>query len=166
MDFAFYLNEFRLAASEISGEELDKDNLKISIDIVLESAALKIYKPHWYGDSKITEGPVGQIFFSIWLNDKTLEEGRVYYNIHALKLRELKEYRIASRDFAQDFRNLFSKHQKDWPNVNVGYGPLTLMQGWIERRNDTLQKDIHVLIQKFMKISPIIDEVLEKYKKH
>ncbi|MGH1515963.1 hypothetical protein [Chryseobacterium sp. JK1] len=166
MDFTYYLNEFRLSASEISGEELDKDHLKITIDVVLGSVALKIHKPHWYGNSKTTEGETGRIFFSIWLNDKTIEEGRIYYNIHALKLRELKQYKIASRDFAENFRTLFSKYQKYWPNVSVNYGPLTLMQGWIELKNETLQKDMGTLIQQFVNLSSIIDQVLEKYKKH
>ncbi|BAP30440.1 uncharacterized protein CHSO_1403 [Chryseobacterium sp. StRB126] len=165
MDFAFYLNEFRLATAEISQEKLDEDHLKISIDIVLESAALKIYKSHWYGDSKLSEEPSGRIFFSVWINEKTIEEGRIYYNIHALKLRELKNYNIASKDFAQNFRYEFSKHQKDWPNVNVNFGPLTLMQGWIEMKNDTIRKDVYLLAQKFMKISSIIDKVLEKFEK-
>ncbi|MFZ4927526.1 hypothetical protein [Chryseobacterium sp. Mn2064] len=166
MDFTFYLNEFRVAASKVSGEELEKNNLKISVDIVLESVALKIHKPHWYGDSKTTKEENGRIFFSIWLNDKTIEEGKLYYNIHALKLRELKQYTIASRGFADNFRILFSKNQKDWPNVSINYGPLTLMQGWIELENESLQKDIDTLIQKFVNISSTIDQVLEKYKKH
>jgi hypothetical protein len=166
MDFDFYLNEFRRAASRISKEDFEKDALKISIDVVLESVALKINKPHWYGNSKIADEPLSRIFFSIWMNDETMEEGKIYYNIHAFKLRELKPYTIASRGFAEDFRNLFSKHQKDWPNVSAHYGPLTLMQGWIEMKNDTLQNDLYILVQQFMKISSMIDQVLEKYKKH
>lgn len=165
MDFAFYLNEFRLAAAKIPQEKLDKDHLKISIDIVLESVALKMYKSHWYGDSKLSVENSGRIFFSVWVNKKTLEEGRVYYNIHALKLRELKSYKITSKDFAQNFRNEFLKHQKDWPNVNVNYGPLTLMEGWIEMKNDIIQQDVYDLAQKFIKISSIIDNIMKKYEK-
>ncbi|MGE8555537.1 MAG: hypothetical protein ACN6OB_16580 [Chryseobacterium jejuense] len=165
MDFAFYLNEFRLAAVEIPQENLDREYLKISITTVLESVAFKIYKPQWYGDSKLSEGSSGRIFFSVWINEKTIKEGRMYYNIHALKLRELKNYKISSKDFAQNFRTEFSKYQEDWPNVNVNFGPLTLMEGWIELKNDTIRKDVYLLAQKFMKISSIIDKVLEKYEK-
>ncbi|WP_129058131.1 MULTISPECIES: hypothetical protein [unclassified Chryseobacterium] len=165
MDSAFYLNEFRLAAGEIPKEKLDKDHLNLSIDTVLESVALKMYKSEWYGDAELPKEASGRIFFSIWVNEKTIEEGRIYYNIHALKLRELKRYKIASKDFAKNFRNEFLKHQKEWPNVSVNFGPLTLMEGWIELKNDFIQEDVYNLAQKFLKINSIIDKVLEKYKK-
>lgn len=165
MDFAFYLDEFRLAAAEISKEEFDSCGVRVSIDIVLESAALKIYKPQWCSDSESLLKSTGRIFFSLWINDRALQKGRIYYNIHALKLRELKNYKIASRDFAEDFRKQFSKYQEDWPNVSIKYGPLTLMEGWIELKEDNIQKDAKKLIQKFLKISPLIDNVLERFKK-
>lgn len=165
MDYAFYLNEFRLAAAQISKEEFESRGIRISIDIVLESAALKIYKPQWCSDSESLLKSTGRIFFSLWINHQALQTGRIYYNIHALKLRELKNYKIAGRDFAENFRNQFSKYQEDWPNVSIKYGPLTLMEGWIELKEDNLQKDTEELIQKFLKISPLIDKVLEQYKK-
>lgn len=94
-----------------------------------------------------------------------MQEEKLYYNIHALKLREFKNYKIASRDFAQDFRNEFSKYQKGWPNISLKYGPLTLMQGWVSFKPDNMQENIHELVQHFLNISFIIDEVLDRYKK-
>ena len=165
MDYAFYLNEFHLAAAKVPGEKFESEGLKISVDVVLESAALKIYKPQWSGELHSPENAAGRIFFSIWINDKTIQEGKMYYNIHALKLRELKNYLISSRNFAQDFRNEFIKYQKDWPNVSVKYGPLTLMQGWVSLKTDNIQKNAYELVQNFFKISFVIDSLLEKYKK-
>lgn len=39
------------------------------------------------------------------------------------------------------------------------------MQGWIELQEDSIEKDIHELAQRFLKISPVIDHILELYKR-
>ncbi|MDW9382967.1 hypothetical protein [Chryseobacterium sp. JV558] len=165
MDYAFYLNKFHLAVAKVSKEKFEIEGLEFSVDIVLESAALKIYKPEWSGNPQSPLDAAGRIFFSIWITDETIQEGRMYYNIHALKLRTLKSYMISSRNFAQDFRNEFLKSQEDWPNVSVKYGPLTLMQGWVNLKTEDIQENVYELVQNFFKISFIIDSVLEKYKK-
>ncbi|WP_106916605.1 hypothetical protein [Chryseobacterium aurantiacum] len=165
MEDAFYLKEFNSAIEKIPKEEFERCNLEVAIDIVLESAALKLYKAEWSGDPLSPPDATGRIFFSIWINDSSIHEGKMYYNIHALKVRTLKNYTISSRKFAQDFRNEFLKYQKDWPNVRVDYGPLTLMQGWVELKADNLQENIGELVRNFLKISFIIDRVLALYKK-
>jgi hypothetical protein len=165
MDYAFYLRKFQSAISGIPEEKFKNNGLKLSLDIILESVALKVYKPEWSGDFLSPLDAEGRIFFSVWVNDKTIRENKIYYNIHALKLRALKGYKIPARDFAQIFREEFLKHRKDWPNVSVDYGPLTLMQGWIELNIDDIEKNIHELAQNFFKISFIIDSILERYKK-
>ncbi|MFP3598248.1 hypothetical protein [Chryseobacterium sp. SIMBA_029] len=164
MDYELYLTAFRSAAEKIPKEQYDREGLKVSVDIVMESAALKIYKPEWSGDPQSPLDAVSRIFFSIWVHDKTISEGKMYYNIHALKLRELKGYAISSRHFAQNFRDQFLKHKKDWPNADIQYGPLTLMQGWIPLTSEDIQKEVCRLIQSFLEISPIIDTVLDQYK--
>nr|WP_315028870.1 hypothetical protein [uncultured Chryseobacterium sp.] len=165
MDDAFYLEKFHSAIDPDSQEKIDHEGLKVSIDIVLESVALKLYKPHWSGDQQSPLHAKGRIFFSVWINDKTLKEDKIYYNIHALKLRELKDYKISSRNFAQDFRNEFYKYHKDWPNVSVEYGPLTLMQGWIDLKKNSISKDIKELVHSFLRINSIVDRTLEQYQK-
>ncbi|MCP1298916.1 hypothetical protein NK356_07055 [Chryseobacterium sp. S0630] len=165
MDYAFYLRKFHQAASEIPEEKLSKYGLKISVDTVLESVALKVCKPEWTGEPQSPLDAEGRIFFSVWVNDKTIRENKIYYNIHALKLRALKVYKISSREFAQNFRQEFLKYHKDWPNVKVNYGPLTLMEGWLDLKPDHIEKDVYELAQRFLNISSIIDSVLEQYKK-
>ncbi|MDN3694366.1 hypothetical protein QWZ06_19795 [Chryseobacterium tructae] len=165
MDYDFYLNEFHSAITEDLVKKLENNGLKLSVMTILDSVALKVYKPEWSSDVNSPLDAVGRIFFSIWVNDTTIREERMYYNIHALKLRELKNYRLSSRKFAQDFRNEFMEYQKDWPNVNIQYGPLTLMQGWVDLKPDHILENTHELIQNFLNISFIIDNALEQYKK-
>lgn len=55
------------------------------------SFVLKLQKPCWTNDSmNRVENQTG-IFFSIWINEKTVRRNRAYYNIHALKLRHLRD---------------------------------------------------------------------------
>lgn len=164
MDYNFYQKNFQKALDQISQKEFNDLGLKLSVETILESVALKIYKPEWSSNPQSPLDASSRIFFSIWISDKTIEEGKLYYNIHALKLRELKGYKIQSRNFAEDFRNRFTKYQKGWDNVSIKYGPLTLMQGWYELKTENLQQDIIKLSQSFLKISPIIDETLSHFK--
>ncbi|RXM40802.1 hypothetical protein BOQ62_04340 [Chryseobacterium sp. CH21] len=165
MNYDFYLKKFYQAVSKIPEEILLNNGLKLSVDIVLESVALKVYKPEWSGNPQSPLDAEGRIFFSVWVNDETIRENKMYYNIHAFKLRTLKHYKIPARDFAQNFRKEFLKYQNDWPNVKVNYGPLTLMEGWLELEEDTIEKAVNELAQRFLNISPIIDSVLEQYEK-
>ena len=101
------------------------------------------------------------IFFSVCSNKESLRKNRILYNIHALKLRQLEGYAITSRDFAKDFRESFASVRGDWPNVGVDYGPMTLMQGWIGSESDVLGKDILVLMERFGRLGPLIDGLLD-----
>lgn len=101
------------------------------------------------------------IFFSMWIHAKAANKGRANYNIHALKLRELAGYSITSRDFANDFRRGFASSHAAWPNVSVDYGPLTLMQGWIDVKGHLFEQDALNLMERFEQICPLIDRLLE-----
>lgn len=127
---------------------------------VLGAIAFKIYKPEWSSDPANPLTSSGRIFFSIWVTDRSIRENKLLYNIHALKLRQFKTYRLTSRDFAARFRFRFKPHQPDWPNCSLDYGPLTLMEGWTPLNPDTLKADIVHLAKKFIKLSPLIDETM------
>lgn len=164
MDYNFYRREFEETIEDIFFLQFGHYGFKLSVEEVLESVALKIYKREWSNDSESPSDSKSKIFFSVWVNDKTIREGRLYYNIHALKLRELKGYKISSRDFAKKFRNKFIENLEEWQNVSINLGPLTLMEGWIPLNTETLQNDIGDLAEKFLMISPIIDDTLNEFK--
>lgn len=164
MDYNFYQNKFQSAISTIKKKELVDLKLKVSIGSVMESLALKVYKPEWSSNPQSPLIANGRIFFSIWVNDKTIRESRIYYNIHALKLRELEGYKISSRSFAEQFREQFVNGMNNWPNVSIEYGPLTLMEGWIELNHESVEKDTAELVQRFLDISFMIDKTMEHYK--
>lgn len=164
MDEQFYRQEFQEALAGISRKEFMDAGLHLSVDTILESVALKIYKPEWSSTPDSPADAPGRIFFSVWINEKSIREGKLYYNIHALKLRNLKGYKIPARSFAEDFRKHFTKDLKNWENAGVQYGPLTLMEGWIKLNPDHIREDIGVLALKFLDLSPVIDTVLNSYR--
>ncbi len=124
-------------------------------------AVLKLQKASWTNDRMDQVRNDSGIFFSIWLDQEAASKGFANYNIHALKLRHLKGYSITSRDFAADFRIGFAPVHKTWPNVSVDYGPLTLMQGWIEIDPARFERDVLSLMERFKHLSPMIDRLLE-----
>lgn len=164
MDYDFYKRTFEAIVKNIPRKQFDEAGLEISVHEVMESIALKIYKPKWSGDLQSPLTSKSRIFFSVWVNDKTNKEEKLYYNIHALKLRELKGYKISSRDFAEKFRNRFIEKQNDWENVSIDFGPLTLMEGWLDLNAETIHNDVLDLSRKFLKISPIIEDTLKIFK--
>lgn len=163
MNLDFYLTEFQSAASLIDRTQVDP-HIQFFVGLVLNSAAVKAFKPQWSNQPRDPVNATGRIFFSVWVNKESIENNRLYYNIHALKLRQLDGYKIASRDFAERFRLQFKTHAKNWPNLNTNYGPLTLMQGWKDLHLLTLQKDVAELLHNFSAVSPIIDSTLECYR--
>jgi hypothetical protein len=124
-------------------------------------SVLKLQKTSWTNDRMDRVQNKTGIFFSVWIDKEAASENRANYNIHALKLRRLKGYSITSRDFAHDFRDAFASLRDAWPNVSVDFGPLTLMQGYIELVPKSLEEDILVLLQRFKPVSRLIDRLLE-----
>jgi hypothetical protein len=163
MDNEYFLDKFKKAADSIDKSILDQKGLEISIGIVLNSIYLKLYKPEWTNDINNPLDAESRIFFSIWVNEKTILEKKVFYNIHAFKLRKLKGYSILSREFAESFRKQFLKYQSNWENISVEFGPLTLMQGWIELKEENFENDISNLTSNFIKIEYLIDNTLQTF---
>jgi hypothetical protein len=131
----------------------------------LNSAVLKLQKKEWSAPAP-NESPFHSgIFFSIWIESKDLPNAIFNYNIHALKLRNLKAYTLKSREFADAFRTIFAADQHSWENVSVNYGPLTLMQGAITLNPQTFQTEVDRWVKKFIPLATTIDQLLDKRKK-
>ncbi len=138
--------------------DLQKFHLQYRTGEWLNSAALKLQKATW------TDGAGHEAFFSVWLDAKDLKKGRFNYNIHTLKLRLLQGYSISSGEFATAFRAKFAPQAGRWPNVRTDYGPQTLMQGWMPLDDRTFREDVVGLVNDFVSIHHIIDEMLAERK--
>jgi hypothetical protein len=124
-------------------------------------SVLKLQKSSWTNNPMDRVQNKSGIFFSIWMNQASMRKNRANYNIHALKLRQLAGYSIASRDFANDFRRGFASMLNVWPNASLNYGPLTLMQGWIEVDSNSFEKEALPLMEHFRDLSSLIDCLVE-----
>jgi len=123
---------------------------------------LKLLKPHWSDDSKAAIVSASGIFFSIWVDEPSAASGRLRYNLHALKLRGLKGYKLESRKFATAFRASFESARRDWPNVRTDFGPQTLFEGFVESSNGAWTTQIVELAGAFHPLGDVIDELLSQ----
>lgn len=165
METTYYLAKFKNSADHFNKQLFNQKNLEYKVGVWLASVALKIQKKVWINTSPTARPFEESIFFSVWLNDESIQKGKLRYNIHALKLRQLAGYSIKSRDFADAFRLRFKKFEKKWPNVSVNFGPLTLMEGWVTIDEDNLESLISDLAYRFLEIESIIDDLLAQRKK-
>lgn len=141
-------------------ETCDRSGLVCKLGQYKNCCVLKLQKPSWTNDPMHWIQNQSGIFFSVWNDSTSQKKDRIFYNIHALKLRELRGYAITGRDFAGDFRDRFEAMRDQWPNVRVDFGPATLMQGWIAKEEHMLGKNILLLMERFRRLSPIIDDLL------
>jgi hypothetical protein len=165
MDTTYYLDQFEQAAGKLDKGLLAAKGMEFKTGIWLDSAVLKLQKKNWVSDPNELFQPGPSIFFSVWVNDQAIKESKLLYNIHALKLRKLKGYSIASREFAEAFRKKFKPFADHWPNVSVKFGPLTLMEGWKKLEMDRLKEDVLELAGRFLEIGHLVDEVLDQFSK-
>jgi hypothetical protein len=165
MDFTYYLDKFQKSADQLDKKLLEEKQVEVAVGIYTDSVFLKLYKRSWTNKSQDPLTSESRIFFSVWISDSTIKEQKIFYNIHALKLRKLDGYSIASRDFAERFRKNFRNFEHQWPNVSVKFGPLTLMEGWIIIDLKPFDDEILKLAGQFLQIDYIIDDVLETFKK-
>ncbi len=164
MQYQQYLKSFQLAAGKLNPALLRQKQIKLATGEVLESVFLKLYKLHWANAATDPLNARSRIFFSTWVNDASIAEQKLMYNIHALKLRELKGYKIQSRQFAELFRKKFEPFKNKWENVSTGFGPLTLMEGWVPLQADTLTEQLVKLANTFIDQHFLIDDTLSQFR--
>jgi hypothetical protein len=164
LDFKNYLDKFQKAADQLNKNLLHKKQIEVAVGVVLNSVFLKLYKKSWANSFQNPLTAESRIFFSVWINDSAIKEQKIYYNIHALKLRQLKGYLIQSRKFADAFRDSFKEFEHTWQNVSVNFGPLTLMEGWIKIDLENFAGEILKLAEDFLEIEHLVDNTLNKFK--
>ena len=165
MNFAQYLYQFQDTANQLDKKILKQKGLEVAVGITLESVYLKLYKKSWANPSQDPLTSTSRIFFSIWVNEATLAEEKLFYNIHALKLRQLHGYKIESRKFADTFRALFKTLEDQWPNVSTQFGPLTLIEGWLPLDIPSLPHQLTRLADIFSTLEPLIDITLSRFQR-
>lgn len=165
MDLIPYLQELEKASKSINKNLLSKKDLEIQTGIWLNSAVLRLQKRHWANNPDEKPHTGSAIFMGIWLDEKAIANKKLYYNIHALRLRQLNGYKLQSRVFATIFRESFKEFEENWPNVSVDFAPQTLMEGWKESSFETLEKDVSELVIHFLEIEHLIDQALLQFKK-
>jgi hypothetical protein len=121
---------------------------------------LKLLKRQWSNDVAETMVSTSGIFFSIWIDREALRKGRLRYNLHALKLRQLEGYSLESRKFAAAFRRVFSPRLQAWPNVKTEFGPQTLFEGFISIPPAGMESAIWRLAEAFLPVGKVIDGLL------
>lgn len=163
MDFNLSLNKFQKAADQLNKKILDEKQIEIAVVVISNAVCLKLYKKAWANPLQDPLTSESRIFFSVWINGSTMQEQKLWYNIHALKLRKLKGYSIESRKFADAFRVSFKRFEYKWQNVSVKFGPLTLMQGWSKIDPSDFQDEILDLANNFLEIEHLIDNTLTKF---
>jgi len=157
----FYLACFKEVADAIPAGQLNNTQMEIAVGEYQNCVFLKVFKTAWANPSADILTSPSRIFFSIWVDPDN--DTQLFYNIHALKLRHLNGHKIQSRKFADVFRTAFKPFENEWPNVSTNFGPLTLMQGQVNRHPDTLNETVHELSLSFIKIAHLIDRTLSVF---
>jgi hypothetical protein len=165
MNFNAYLSKFQQAADKLNKKLLHEKQIEVVVGVVLDSVFLKLYKKSWASPAQDPVTAESRIFFSVWLNDPIVKKEKLFYNIHALKLRKLPGYKIESRKFAEAFRADFQDFKDQWQNVSTQFGPLTLMEGRLKVDAEDFQDNIIELANNFLAIEHLIEETLAKFKK-
>jgi hypothetical protein len=164
MDTSFYLEKFQKIADQLDRNVLREKSIEVAVGVYLDSVVIKLYKKSWASNAQEPLSAESRIFFSVWVNDSTIKNQKIMYNIHALKLRKLKGYKIESRKFAEAFRDDFKNHEINWPNVSVNHGPLTLMEGWLKLDQENFENEVLKITNNFLDIENLIDDTLSKFK--
>jgi hypothetical protein len=164
VETTFYLERFQNAADQIDKRLLARKQLEVWTGLYIDSVCLKLYKKLWASPLQDPLVAESRIFFSVWICDLGIRERKLYYNVHAFKLRQLKGYSIESRKFASTFRGSFKDFEHKWKNVSVKFGPQTLMEGWLKIDLGNFQDEILELANNFLEIEYLVDDALVKFK--
>jgi hypothetical protein len=126
----------------------------------LGAAIIKLLKPAWTTDGPDEILNTNGLFFGIWVDAACEAKGIARYNLHAKKLRFIKNPTFAAREFARSFRTHVRDELESWPNVSFPKGPITLFQGHVALDLSTLGEETSTLMDRFAELCPFLDQML------
>lgn len=156
-----YLRIFEALKAARAAELHSKHGLTIKTGEGLDAAIIKLLKPTWTTDTGDEILNTNGLFFGVWVDPASEAMGRARYNLHAKKLRFLKGPEFAAREFARAFRTSLGTELRTWPNLVYPKGPITLFEGWVPLRPDTLSQQTSDLLDRFAAITPAIDGMID-----
>ena len=124
------------------------------------SSVLYVAKPHWTNRFDHDREKTVGIFFAVWVSDELIEQRLFAYNMHALKLRELRGYKLTSRRFADSFRTAVQAEISEWPGVRTDFGPLTLLEGREHCDPQSFERKATERVSDFIRIHHVVDDLL------
>jgi hypothetical protein len=155
-----YLEIFNAVKAEREYGLQWQHKLSIKTGEGLGAALLKVIKPSWTIDAPEELLNTNGLFFSVWVDPACEAKGLARYNLHAKKLRAIKGETFAARDFARRFRANAKSELSAWPNLVYPVGPITLFEGHVQLDLNTLQAETTQLVDRFVKLTPMIDQML------
>ena len=153
-----YLAIFNDLKSERSAEFHSLHGLTVKSGVGHGAVVLKLLKPTWTTDTEDEFLNTNGVFFSVWVDDACQAKGIARYNLHAKKLRFIKGEKFEARQFVRTFRA--AMNLQEWPNASFPKGPITLFEGHIQLDANTLQRETAILMDRFAKLTPKLDQML------
>ena len=126
-----------------------------------EDSYLYIAKKHWTNRFDLEREATIGVFFCVWVSPELVEKQEYAYNIHSKQLHKLPTYKLASREFANEFPKIVKTRVSSWPNIRMDYGPITLLEGRGTLELGSFKETIEERISEFVGIHAQIDKLLE-----
>jgi hypothetical protein len=155
-----YLAVFNALKSERVAAFHAQHGLTIKSGEGLGAVMLKLIKPSWTTDNPSELLNTNGLFFTVWVDAECEAAGIARFNLHAKKLRAIKGERFAAREFVRGFRVQAQDEVAAFPNWKYPKGPITLFEGHAALSADTLMRETSNLMDKFAKLTPVLDELL------
>lgn len=155
-----HLAVFNSLKDERAAEFQSQHGLTIKTGEGLGAAILKLLKPSWTTDSPDELLNSNGLFFGVWVDAECEAKGIARYNLHAKKLRFIKDEKFAAREFVRAFRVQGQMQLESWPNWSFPKGPITLFEGHIPLDTKTLHTETSKLMDHFAALTPLLDQLL------
>ena len=155
-----HLAIFNALKQERAAEFQTRHGLALKSGEGLGAAILKLMKPEWTTDKPTELLNNNGLFFSVWVDAKCETQGIARYNLHAMKLREIKGEAFAAREFARSFRAQAKDDLEGLPNWSYPKGPVTLFEGDFKLDENTLKAETSKLMDHFAALTPLLDKLL------